>query len=88
MLQAMLHIIAAHGTASVAELARRLDIDRPLTQTLLDELTRLGYLRRIVRECRVPCEHCPLHTACLFNKGARIWALSGKAERLLRRQGE
>jgi len=88
MLKTLLRIVASEGTECSSELARRLGISRALTENMLDELTRQGYLKAVVGECSVPCDRCPRHTACLFGRQARIWALSRKGEKLLvRREG-
>ena len=86
MLETLLRIVASKGTECSVELARRLGVSHALTENMLDELTRQGYLKAVVGECSIPCERCPLHTACLFGRQARIWALSRKGERLLARR--
>jgi len=86
MLETLLRIVASKGTESSSELARRLGATRMLTENMLDELTRQGYLKVVVGGCSVPCERCPMHTACLFRGQARIWALSRKSESLLARR--
>lgn len=88
VLEILLRIVASKGTESSAELARRLGVSHTLMENMLDELTRQGYLKAVVGECSVPCERCPMHAACLFGRQARIWALSGKGERLLSRRGD
>ncbi|MCK5359662.1 MAG: hypothetical protein KAJ95_03500 [Gammaproteobacteria bacterium] len=87
MLEILLRIVASKGTECSAELARRLGVSHALMENMLDELTRQGYLKAVVGECSVPCERCPMHAACLFDRQARIWALSRKGVRLLARRG-
>ena len=86
VLETLLRIVALKGTECSSELARRLGVSRVLTENMLDELTRQGYLKAVVGECSVPCERCPMHMACLFRGQARIWALSQKGESLLARR--
>ena len=86
MLETLLRIVALKGTECSSELALRLGVSRVLTENMLDELMRQGYLKAVVGECSVPCERCPGHMACLFRGQARIWTLSRKSESLLARR--
>lgn len=88
MLETILRIVASKGTECSSELARRLGVSHTLMENMLDELMRQGYLKAVVADCSIPCERCPMHTACLFGKQARIWALSPKGERLLAKREE
>jgi len=88
VLEILLRIVASKGTECSSELARRLGVSHALTEDMLDELTRQGYLKAVVGECSVPCERCPMHAACLFDRQSRIWALSRKGERLLAKRGD
>jgi len=88
VLETLLRIVASKGTECSAELARSLGVSHVLTENMLDELTRLGYLKAIVGEYSVPCERCPMHAVCKFGRQARIWALSDKGERLLAKRGD
>jgi predicted ArsR family transcriptional regulator len=86
VLLTILRIIASKGTACSAELARKLGVSPTLTENMLEDLTRLGYLDAVVDNYSTPCDRCPLHTACLFNRRGRIWSLSQKGEQLLRQR--
>ena len=83
MLETLLRIVASKGTECSAELARRLGVSHALMENMLEELTRQGYLRAVVEGCSTPCERCPLHTACRFQRQARIWTLTPRGESLL-----
>jgi hypothetical protein len=83
VLERLLRIIASNGTECSTELARRLGVSHTLMENMLDELTRLVYLKAVEGERSIPCGGCPMHTACLFDRQARIWALRIKGERLL-----
>ena len=87
VLERLLCIVASQGTACGAGLARRLGVSHALVENMLDELTRQGYLEVIVGECASPCGRCPMPAACLFDRQARIWAISQKGERLLAGRG-
>lgn len=88
MLVTLLRIVVSKGTERSAELARSLGVSHALTVNMLDELTRQGYLKVIIGGYSVPCERCPMHTACRFGRQARIWALSEKGEKLLAKRGD
>jgi hypothetical protein len=87
MLERLLCIVASQETACSAGLARRLGVSHALVENMLDELTRQGYLKVIVGECASPCGYCPMPAACLFDRQARIWAISQKGARLLAGRG-
>jgi DNA-binding IclR family transcriptional regulator len=83
MLEILLRIVASKGTVHSVELARRLGVSGALMENMLLELSRQGYLKAVVDGCSVPCERCPLRTACRFQRQARIWALTPRGESLL-----
>lgn len=83
MLHTLLRIVASRGTECSAELARRLGVSHVLMENMLEELTREGYLKAVIGKRSDPCEHCPLHKACLFEAQARIWSLTQRGESLL-----
>jgi hypothetical protein len=83
MLEKLLHLIADRGLASPLELAPMLAVNPALIQSMLEELTRQGYLKQMVPACLAPCDSC---TICLFPDQPRIWALSAKGERFLTRK--
>jgi predicted ArsR family transcriptional regulator len=86
VLEKVLRMISAEGTASTDTLAGRLGVSHALMQNMLEDLTRQGYLKTVADECPISCDACRLHTACLFPGRARIWILSSKGERLLARR--
>ena len=83
MLEILLRMVAAKGTTHSVELTHRLGVSRALMENMLQELARQGYLKAVVDGCSVPCERCPLRTACRFERQARIWALAPRGESLL-----
>jgi hypothetical protein len=85
MLRKLLALIGGHqGVCSYDELARELDVSRPLVEQLVADLLRSGCLRMALDEC-VPegCMSCPLHTSCSLPGGARLWELTDKGRRWL-----
>jgi DNA-binding transcriptional MocR family regulator len=83
MLETILRIVASKRTECSSELARRLGVSHALIENMLDELTRQGYLKAVVGGSSTPCERCPLHTACRFQRQARIWTLTSRGKSLL-----
>jgi predicted ArsR family transcriptional regulator len=83
MLDDVLRIVAAQGAESTAGLARRLGVSNALMESMLEDLAERGYLEAVVENCSVPCERCPLRSACLFGRQGRIWALAPKGQRFL-----
>ena len=60
MLDRLLQILAEGGVHSYGDLAERLSVTRPLLETMLDELARLGYLRSVNANCDGQCTVCPV----------------------------
>lgn len=85
MLDDVLRLAANKGTLTTSELARDLAISPAVVEQLFAELARHGYLQMAVPGCGVPCEHCPVKEACLFLRQPRLWTLTAKGERALRR---
>jgi predicted ArsR family transcriptional regulator len=83
MIRKLLRLAAAMGTARSSELAQALGVSPEIAQQMLDVLERAGYLNSVVHGCSIPCQRCPLHMACLFRNGPRIWVLTEKGEKLL-----
>lgn len=87
MLERLLREVVARGTVSSASLARSLGISKALVESMVEALRRMGYLQA-VGQCAAPCDRCPVHGACLFNRETRIWMLGRKGVRLLARCDE
>ena len=83
MLKKLLYLAAGQGTTRITELASELGVSTVLVQEMLEDLTRQDYIAAVVPACLIPCERCPLSTACLFQNQPRIWALTQKGEQFL-----
>jgi hypothetical protein len=81
----LLRQIAAEGSADSAALARRLGVSYALMQSMLDTLSRQGYLKRVATTPSTACAHCPMRRDCLSAGKARLWTLSEKGARVLAR---
>jgi len=56
------------GSVDVRRLAGELGVSEALVRQMLEELERLGYLKRPRRCGLTPCSRCPLQGDCL-----RLW---------------
>ena len=86
MLRQLLRLVAGAGTKSTSELATQLNVTEALTQHMLEELRRQGYLQSVVPGCSVPCEACSLHPGCPHQTQPLIWTLTRKGEALLAKE--
>jgi hypothetical protein len=79
MLNRLLDLLRAGGTRRVADLARELDTTPKLVEMMLDDLCRMGHLKRIGGECSAACGECPMASVCAVGGDERLWALTEKA---------
>jgi hypothetical protein len=82
MLSQLLEVLGAGGTHRVADLARELETTPELVEVMLEDLTRMGYLKLVGEECAEGCAACPLAGRCAVGApslgagGGRVWALA------------
>lgn len=86
LLEQLLGLVADGGLSTCAELARSLSVSRSLLEAMLEELARLGYLRRVASGCAGHCAGCSVagrgRAWALTEAGARAASQpTGKAER-------
>jgi hypothetical protein len=77
MMEQLLQLVAEGGIHSYGELAQRLSISQPLLEMMLEDLARLGYLRRVSGDCGQQCATCP-SGGCVTMGSGQIWTLTGK----------
>ena len=68
---------ASRGTRSVADLARKLDTTPELVEMMLEDLSRMGYLREVGGECAGKCASCSEADLCVAGSRSKLWALHG-----------
>jgi DNA-binding transcriptional MocR family regulator len=87
MLDALLSMLAQGGIRTPRQLAEQLGVSQSLVEQMLDDLSRMGYLRPIDGlACHAPsdgestaCSGCPASSACAVGKPAgQVWALTHK----------
>ena len=76
MLNRLLELLRAGGTHRVVELARALDTTPELVEMMLEDLDRMGYLKRVGGECGEGCGGCSLAGLCSVGAGGQVWALA------------
>ena len=86
MLEELLRRIAAGGTHSLAELANKLGVGEELLRQMIEDLTRLGYLRLVTGGCAEHCTGCSLAGTCAVGSAGQVWSLTDKGERAARLQ--
>jgi predicted ArsR family transcriptional regulator len=78
VLNRLLEILRAGGTHRVADLARELDTTSELVEVMLDDLARMGYLKRVSGECSDGCGTCPMARLCAAGSSGQLWSLVEK----------
>jgi hypothetical protein len=80
MLNRLLELLRAGGTHRVSDLARELDTTPELIEVMLEGLGRMGYLKRLGRECVEKCTSCPVAGLCAAGEGGQpVWTLTEEA---------
>jgi len=65
MLDRLLELLREGGTRPIRSLADELDTTPELVRAMLEDLERMGYLRRLGAECQARCSTCRLSGACV-----------------------
>jgi hypothetical protein len=81
-MEELLRRLAEGGIQNYDELLAHLSISRPMLEAMLEDLSRLGYLRQIEDGCGAACSpgcHCAV--GCTIVGRGRIWALTDKGHR-------
>jgi DeoR/GlpR family transcriptional regulator of sugar metabolism len=76
MLNRLLELLGGGGTHRVRDLARELDTTPELVEAMLENLGRMGYLKRVGGECVEKCTSCPVAGLCAAGDGGRVWTLT------------
>lgn len=84
MLDRVLELLREGGTHRIDGLARELDATPELVEAMLEDLSRMGYLKRVSARCPGTCAECPSANMCAVggsSSGANsgeIWVLVQK----------
>lgn len=77
MIEQLLRFVAEGGVHSYEDLAKRLSVPMPLLEMMLEELSRLDYLRPVDRDCGAHCSSCSIGSCSITGPG-RLWTLTDK----------
>jgi len=85
MLEGVLRALTEGGLFDVDSLAQKLNVSRPMLETMLNDLERMGYLNAMQPACEKHCAGCSSESICTIIGGAHIWSLSEKGRRAIAR---
>jgi hypothetical protein len=77
MIEQLLGFLTDGGAHSYEDLAKRLSVSIPLLEMMLEDLSRLGYLRPVDSDCGTHCASCSIGSCSITGPG-RLWALTDK----------
>jgi hypothetical protein len=80
MLNRLLELLQAGGTHRVVDLACELDTTLALVEAMLEDLGRMGYLKRVGGACGDRCGGCSLVGSCAVGGSGQVWTLTGQKE--------
>jgi hypothetical protein len=86
MIDRLLRLVAEGGVHSYEDLTRHLSISQPLLEMMLEDLSRVGYLRQVGDGCAGHCSGCPVGGCSVAGPG-RLWALTEKGTEAAARAG-
>ena len=81
VLQRLLGTMLARGTQSLTQLAGQLNVSQALIKSMIDDLTRMGYLKPLEGTCTGACESCHMATTCGIPSLGRVWVLTDAGKR-------
>ena len=71
MLDRLLELLGEGGTRPIRSLADELDTTPELVRAMVEDLARMGYLRRLSAECEAGCSSCSLSGMCVARGAPR-----------------
>ena len=80
MLNRILELLRSGGTHRIADLARELETTSELVEMMLEDLARMGYLKRVDSACAGTCQGCSMAGLCAAGAGGQMWALTGDGD--------
>jgi predicted ArsR family transcriptional regulator len=78
MLSKLIELLLAGGTHRVSDIAHSLGTTPQLVEAMLEDLTRMGYLRQLGTQCEGQCKMCPVAGMCTAEANGRVWTLTEK----------
>lgn len=80
MLEQLLRFVAEGGIHSYEDLMRRLDVNQPMLEMMLEDLARRGYLQPVGDACGGRCSGCSMGGCSVAGPG-RLWTLTTRGTR-------
>ena len=86
MLNKLLDLLREGGARRIQDLARDLDTTPGLVEVMLEDLARMGYVKRVSAQCSDSCAECPMSNMCAAGgssfggSGGQIWVLVDRQE--------
>lgn len=77
LLERLLALLRQGGVRSVAQVAEELRTSPALVETMLEDLTRRGYLHPLEVPCARQCAGCAQACRCAVTGGGRVWQVKG-----------
>lgn len=76
MLERLLDLLQTGGSHRISDLAEALETTPEMVETMLEGLERMGYLKRLGKDCTGRCTACPLAGMCAAGGEGRVWAMT------------
>ncbi len=82
MLSRLLKLLREGGTRRISELAQELGTTSELIEAMLEDLARMGYVKRVASQCSAECATCPMSGMCAAGgpshggSSGRMWVLT------------
>jgi len=86
MLNRLLDLLREGGARRIEDLARELDTTPGLVEAMLEDLARMGYVKRVSAQCSDACAECRLSSMCAAGgssfdgSSGQIWVLVDEQE--------
>jgi len=81
VLDRLLELLREGGTHRISDIAQELGTTPQLVEAMLEDLARMGYVKRVAAQCSGKCTTCPVSQTCTVGGGesnGRIWVLTEK----------
>jgi len=76
MLEELINLLKTGKTRRIAELAQTLNTTPELVELMLQDLERMGILKRVEGTCKEMCASCPMSTVCATGGGGQLWTMT------------
>lgn len=86
MLDRLLELLREGDTRRISDLARELGTTPDLVRAMMEDLARMGYVKRGATECSEECASCPMSALCVAGSGSQgrrsgqVWVLANESD--------